>query len=67
MHNTKNWRKKLSKVLVDNGGSVNIIDIETLEKISKVHEISLETTEKFKNSIIKKFKRKVLKRIKRKI
>ena len=60
-------KKKTFQSFSYNGGSVNIIDIETLEKISKVHEISLETTEKFKNSIIKKFKRKVLKRIKRKI
>ena len=47
--------KKLSKVnceintvginfLVDSGASVNIIDIETLEKIWKVCEIGLETT-----------------------
>ena len=47
--------KKLSKVncninsvginfLVDSGASVNIINIETLEKILKVCEIGLETT-----------------------
>ena len=30
--------------LVDSGASVNIIDIETLEKISRVCEVGLETT-----------------------
>lgn len=33
--------------LVDSGATINIIDIDTIQKISKVFEISLEINQRF--------------------